>query len=91
MAQGKLKVKAKLPTNVKKHKKRGPATTKRSNAPIKPKKQGFQEAHKLKQIITKTVNKAVEEEIRSQAGKSNLNLSKAQEAVANYNKNSNAQ
>ncbi|KAL1501349.1 hypothetical protein ABEB36_006684 [Hypothenemus hampei] len=91
MAQGKLKVKTKLPANSKKQQKKGSANTKRSNAPIKPKKQKFEEAHKLKQIITKTVNKAVEEEIRAKAGKSNFNLSKAQQAVAKYNAEANKQ
>lgn len=57
------------------------------DAPIKPKKQKSQESQKLKQVITKTLNKAVEEEIRARAGKSKkVNLSKAQEAVASYNK-----
>ncbi|KAF7269704.1 uncharacterized protein LOC143198183 [Rhynchophorus ferrugineus] len=89
MAQGKLKVKTKLPANAKKSNKKGSAVTKRANAPIKRKKQSQQEAQKLKQIITKTVNKAVEEDIRAQAGKTQANLSKAQQAVANYHKHGN--
>ncbi|KAL3266675.1 hypothetical protein HHI36_010837 [Cryptolaemus montrouzieri] len=84
MAQGKLKIKTKLPQNVKSNKtKKGPAVTKRNNRPVKAKKK-FEESHKLKQIISKTVNKAVEEEIRAQAG-SKPTLSKAQEAVAKFN------
>jgi len=86
MAQGKLKIKAKPPSNNKKKQKKGAAATKRANAPIKPKKQKLQEAHKLKQVVTKTLNKAVEKEMRAKAGRSNLNLSNAQRAVAKYNK-----
>lgn len=53
-----------------------------SDRPIKPKKKAFEEAHKLKKLITKTVNKAVEEEIRSRASDGNKTLSKAQQFVA---------
>ncbi|CAG9767952.1 unnamed protein product [Ceutorhynchus assimilis] len=90
MAQGKMKIKSKPPPNTKKNQKKGPANTKRLNAPMKPKKQKLQEANKLRQAVTKTVNKAVEEEIRATAGKSKLNnLSNAQKAVAKYNKKEN--
>lgn len=56
-----------------------------SDAPIKPKKQKQQDSHKLKQIITKTVNKAMEDELRLRAGKGKLELSNAQQVVAKYN------
>lgn len=84
MAQGKLKIKTKVP--VKKGKSvKGAAVTKRANAPIKPKKQKQQDAHKLKQIITKTLNKAMEDEMRARAGKGKLVLSNAQQVVAKHN------
>lgn len=51
------------------------------DCPIKPKKKQHEESQKLKQIISKTVNKAVEEEIRARA-MSNQKKSKVQEAVA---------
>ncbi|KAK5639755.1 hypothetical protein RI129_010566 [Pyrocoelia pectoralis] len=88
MAQGKLKIKSKLPPNVKnkKHVQKGKAVTQRANCPIKPKKQKQQETHKLKQIVTKSVNKSVEEEMRSRAYEGQRQLSKAQEAVATYHK-----
>ncbi|KAB0792482.1 hypothetical protein PPYR_14441 [Photinus pyralis] len=88
MAQGKLKVKSKLPPSVKNKKpaQKGKAVTQRANCPIKPKKQKHQEAQKLKQVVTKSVNKSVEEEMRSRAYEGKRPLSKAQEAVANYHK-----
>lgn len=52
---------------------------------MKPKKNKNTEASKFKKIITKTVNKAVEEEIRSRALPPE-NLSKIQEAIAKRNK-----
>lgn len=52
---------------------------------MKAKKTKFQEAHKLKQLITKTVNKAVESEIRFKALDGTTNLSKVQQAVATQN------
>ncbi|ENN81454.1 uncharacterized protein LOC109546821 [Dendroctonus ponderosae] len=91
MAQGKLKVKSKLPSNNKTKKPKGTANTKRANAPSVPKKQRTQQAHKLKQIITKTVNKTAEDEIRSRAGRSNLNLTQAQQAVAKHNMKRNSE
>jgi hypothetical protein len=55
--------------------------------PIQSKKKGITETRKLKQAIHKTVNKAVEEDIRSRvSNESNKPLSKAQEAVAEYHK-----
>lgn len=55
------------------------------DAPSMPKRQKSQQAHKLKQIVTKTVNKTAEDEIRARAGRSNLNLTQAQQAVAKHN------
>jgi hypothetical protein len=89
MAQKKLKPKVNLPKNVqnKKGTKKGSAVTKRANQPIQSKKKGITETRKLKQAIHKTVNKAVEEDIRSRvSNESNKPLSKAQEAVAEYHK-----
>lgn len=57
------------------------------DCPIKPKKQKNSEVNKFKKMITKTVNKAVEEEIRNRALPSK-NLSKIQEAVAKQNSSS---
>lgn len=86
MAQGKLKVKAQLPKNAKNKKgQKGAAVTKRANKPIQPKKNKFEEAHKLKKIITKTVNKAVEAEIRQRALGEKPVLTNAQKAVAEHN------
>lgn len=70
MAQGKLKVKTQLPSSAKgksNKPKKGPAIQRRGNAPVQPKKKKFEEAHKLKQMITKTVNKAMEDELRERA------------------------
>ncbi|EFA11353.1 hypothetical protein TcasGA2_TC011509 [Tribolium castaneum] len=88
MAQGKLKAKAQLPKDVKNKKsaKKGSAITKRANRPIQPKKKGIVEAKKLKQIVHKNVNKAIEEELRSRATSDNKSLSAAQKAVAEYHK-----
>ncbi|XP_053987981.1 uncharacterized protein LOC128891781 [Hylaeus anthracinus] len=78
MAQGKLKVKSKVPASQKgkaKNKtKKTPAIQRRNNAPIQPKKKKVEDAHKLKQMITRTVNKAMEEELREKAlgGKKSL-------------------
>ncbi|KAF5272696.1 hypothetical protein FQA39_LY07723 [Lamprigera yunnana] len=86
MPQGKLKVKSKLPPKVKGKKGKGKPVTKKANAPIKPKKQKQQEAQKMKRIVTKSVNKTVEEEMRSRAYEGQRKLSNAQEAVAAYHK-----
>ncbi|XP_050472397.1 uncharacterized protein LOC126864762 [Bombus huntii] len=69
MVQGKLKVKAKVPSTVKgkSKNKKSSGIQRRNNAPIQPKKRKFEETHKLKQIITKTVNKAMEDELREKA------------------------
>ncbi|XP_012274966.1 uncharacterized protein LOC105696809 [Orussus abietinus] len=77
MAQGKLKVKSKLPpsSKTKSNKKaKGPPVHRRDNAPVKAKKTKLQEAHKLKQMISKNVNKSVETELRQRAlnGKQSL-------------------
>lgn len=44
------------------------------DAPIQPKKTKFQEAHQLKKMISKTVNDAMEDELRERAldGKKSL-------------------
>ncbi|XP_034182250.1 uncharacterized protein LOC117605252 [Osmia lignaria lignaria] len=72
MAQGKLKVKTKVPTSAKGKAKsnknrKGLPIQRRNNAPIQPKKKKFEEAHKLKQMISKTVNRAMENELREKA------------------------
>ncbi|XP_005185631.1 uncharacterized protein LOC101888893 [Musca domestica] len=87
MVQGKFK-KAKLPASVQKKQKQknSAAFTRRSNAPIQAKKSKFNEHQKIKQAISKTLNKSVEEEMRSRAAEGKLKLSKAQEAVAKHNK-----
>lgn len=77
MAQGKLKVKSKLPPQAKAKqgkKGKGPAVHRRGNAPIQPKKIKFQAAHKLKKIVTSTVNNAMEDELREKVldGKKSL-------------------
>lgn len=104
MAQGKFKVKAKVPNQ--KQKQKGKAFTRRSSeydinnkarfsfcneiyildAPIKSKKTQFTEQQKLKQMVSKTVNRTVEDEIRSRAKEGHINLSKAQQAVAKQQK-----
>ncbi|XP_050081086.1 uncharacterized protein LOC126568621 [Anopheles maculipalpis] len=89
MAQGKLKVKSKAPPNLKKaqaNKKKGTAFSKRKNAPIQSKKHKFEEAHKLKQVITKTVNKKNEDDIRKVAYEGQTNLSQAQLAVLEHHR-----
>lgn len=57
-----------------------------SDAPIQPKKTKFQEVQKIKQMISKVVNKSVEDEIRSRSIEGARTYSKAQEAVANHHK-----
>ncbi|KAM7355809.1 uncharacterized protein ACRADG_001758 [Cochliomyia hominivorax] len=88
MVQGKFK-KTKLPANIQKKQKQKntAAFTRRLNAPIQPKKAKFNENQKIKQAISKTLNKTVENEIRSRAMEGHINLSKAQQAVAKHNKN----
>lgn len=53
-------------------------------APIQAKKQKFAEQQKLKQLVTKNVNKNVEQEIRQRATDGQINLSKAQQAVVKH-------
>lgn len=55
-----------------------------ADAPIQAKKAKFQEVQKIKQMISKVVNKSVEDEIRSRAKEGTRNYSKAQEAVASH-------
>lgn len=57
-----------------------------SDAPIQSKKTQFTEQQKLKQIVSKNVNRAAENEIRGRAKEGHINLSKAQEAVAKQHK-----
>ncbi|XP_044736911.1 uncharacterized protein LOC123298879 [Chrysoperla carnea] len=86
MAQGKLKVKTKVPMKAK-NKQKNTSIKPRNNRPVAPKKQKLQEAHKLKKIVTKTVNKAVEQEIRALASsEGKQKLSKVQAKVAELNK-----
>uniref|UniRef100_A0A1L8DBS0 Uncharacterized protein n=1 Tax=Nyssomyia neivai TaxID=330878 RepID=A0A1L8DBS0_9DIPT len=94
MPQGKIKVKTKVPDAVKaklqKKKKSGVAFTRRANAPIQAKKTKMQGTQKIKQLLSKAVNKSVEEDIRARASEGVINFSKAQHAVAKHNKNSKA-
>lgn len=85
MPQGKMKVKSKLPENVKNKKSKGSAISKRNNAPIQPKKKNVEEVNRIKKIITKNVNKKVEEEIRSRATDRKVTLSNAQKATIAHN------
>jgi len=70
MAQGKLKVKTKLPVSAKAKAskgKKGPAIQRRGNAPVRPKKTKVLEVQKLKKVFSKTVNTAMEDELRKKA------------------------
>ncbi|KAF3430596.1 hypothetical protein E2986_13172 [Frieseomelitta varia] len=85
MAQGKLKVKTNVPTVKEKNKnknKNTPAIQRRNNAPIQPKKRKFEETHKLKQMITKTVNKAMEIKLREKALEGKMSLTKKETATS---------
>ncbi|XP_055378537.1 uncharacterized protein LOC129610156 [Condylostylus longicornis] len=76
--------KSKIPEVVKKKLQKkggGNAFTRRPNAPIQKKKTKLTEQDKIKQVISKKLNKNAENELRSLAVESNLNLSKAQKAV----------
>ncbi|GAB0087872.1 uncharacterized protein DMENIID0001_022260 [Sergentomyia squamirostris] len=86
MPQGKTKVKTKMPDSIKQKlkKKKGVAFTRRANAPIQPKKAKLQDTQKIKQLLSKAVNKSVEEDIRSRAQEGEINFSKAQKAVAKH-------
>lgn len=53
---------------------------------MKPKLGKFAEQQKIKQIVSKNVNKSVEKEMRSRAKEGQINLSKAQLAVAKHHK-----
>ncbi|KAH8324650.1 hypothetical protein KR067_002927 [Drosophila pandora] len=55
-----------------------------SDAPIQAKKAKFNETQKIKAVISKSVNKNVESELRSRAHEGYIQLSKAQEAVAKH-------
>lgn len=80
MAQGKLKVKSKLPSGAKTKKAKGKATTKRNNAPVKSKSVAI-ERNKMKATVTKMVNKAAEQQLRALATQT-PQLSAAQQRVA---------
>jgi len=54
------------------------------DAPIQAKKAKFNETQKIKSVISKSVNKSVESELRSRAHEGYIQLSKAQEAVAKH-------
>lgn len=82
MAQGKLKVKSKLPTGAKakkKQQKKGKAVAKRPNAPVKSKTAA--ERNKMKMNVSKMVNAAAEQQIRALASNT-PQLSAAQQRVA---------
>ncbi|XP_063549152.1 uncharacterized protein LOC134756255 [Cydia strobilella] len=66
MAQGKLKVKSKLPAGAKNKKAKGRAVTKRPNAPVKSKAAAL-ERNKMKANVTKMVNAVAEKQLRSLA------------------------
>ncbi|CAB3241103.1 unnamed protein product [Arctia plantaginis] len=83
MAQGKFKVKSKLPagakTKKKQQKNKGKAVAKRPNAPVKSKTAA--ERNKMKMNVTKMVNAAAEQQIRALASNT-PQLSAAQQRVA---------
>ncbi|KAM3967842.1 uncharacterized protein ACR2FA_011380 [Aphomia sociella] len=80
MAQGKLKVKSKLPAGAKAKKGKGKAVTKRSNAPV-PSKATAVDRSKMKAKVTKMVNAAAEQQLRALASSSG-ELSEAQKRAA---------
>ncbi|XP_026759141.2 uncharacterized protein LOC113518425 [Galleria mellonella] len=80
MAQGKLKVKNKLPAGAKIKKGKGKAITKRINAPV-PSKAKAIEKNKMKDKLTKMVNAAAEQQLRALASSSG-ELSAAQQRAA---------
>lgn len=57
-----------------------------TGAPIQPKKSVNCEQQKLKQIVSKNVNRSVEDEMRKRATEGLINLSNAQKAVAKTHK-----
>nr|XP_034831513.1 uncharacterized protein LOC117988468 [Maniola hyperantus] len=84
MAQGKMKVKSKLPSGAKSkvNKAKGKAVTKRINAPVKSKaKAQVVERNKMKAKVTKMVNAAAEKQLRALATDT-PQLSEAQMRVA---------
>nr|XP_014294463.1 uncharacterized protein LOC106692800 [Halyomorpha halys]XP_014294464.1 uncharacterized protein LOC106692800 [Halyomorpha halys] len=91
MPQGFRKGKAKVlaPGNQKKidkNKGPNPKTQSRKNRPIEPKKARHEEVQKLKKIITKNVNKAIEEQVRGIATDSQkVHLSKKKDKNININ------
>ncbi|KAJ0182302.1 hypothetical protein K1T71_001671 [Dendrolimus kikuchii] len=79
MAQGKLKVKSKLPAGAKIKKQKGKAVTKRPNAPVPSK--SVAERNKMKAAVTKMVNAAAEQQLRGMASNT-PQLSAAQQRAA---------
>lgn len=83
MAQGKLKVKTKLPSGAKarkgKNKAKGKAVTKRPNAPVPSK--SLIERNKMKAAVTKMVNSVAEQQLRALAT-TTPQLSAAQQRAA---------
>ncbi|XP_065093481.1 uncharacterized protein LOC135714132 [Ochlerotatus camptorhynchus] len=86
MAQGKIKVKTKSIGNTKKPNKKGSAFISRKRAPVPSKKHKFEEAYKLKHVISKTVNQKNEDGIRKLVYEGQRNLSQAQQAVKEHHK-----
>ncbi|VVC92619.1 uncharacterized protein LOC126968649 [Leptidea sinapis] len=80
MAQGKMKLKSKLPDGAKVKKGKGKAVTKRSNAPVKSKDKVVKK-NKMKNTVTKMVNAAAEKQLRALATGA-PELSAAQQRVA---------
>lgn len=80
MAQGKLKVKSKLPAGAKTKKAKGKAITKRNNAPARSKAPAV-DRNKMKVNVTKMVNAAAEQQLRALATQT-PQLSEAQKRVA---------
>uniref|UniRef100_A0A1A9X0E7 Uncharacterized protein n=1 Tax=Glossina brevipalpis TaxID=37001 RepID=A0A1A9X0E7_9MUSC len=74
MVQGKYKT-VKLSANMQKKRKRSnnEAFTRRANAPIQAKKTKLSENQKIKQVISKSVNKMVENELRARSAHSTAN------------------
>lgn len=80
MAQGKTKVKSKLPAGVKNNKAKGRAVTKRKNAPVKSKNSA--DKSRMKGQVSRMVNAAAEEQLRAMAKEGPKQLSEAQKRVA---------
>lgn len=57
-----------------------------TGAPVPTKKHKFEEAYKLKNVISKTVNQKNENDIRKLVYEGQRNMSQAQEAVKEHHK-----